>query len=77
MHDDPVLGALRELRAVDVSADRVKRLRSRCHKGLKMQHPQGRATRNLWRQGAGVAAAAWCALYLFETIRLVAAVYGF
>ena len=81
IHDNPVFDALRELRAYDVSADRVKRLRSRCHRGLQLQHQQGNASpsrgTSVWRRGAGVAAAAWCALYLFETIRRAAAVYGF
>jgi hypothetical protein len=80
VQEDPVLAALRELRTYDVSAARVERLRSRCHRGLK-QHSSTHVPRGseagVWARAVRVLAGAWCALYVFETIRQAAAVYGF
>jgi hypothetical protein len=79
--EDPVLAALRELRPCDVSAARARRLRSRCHRGLERQHAVKRAPRSgsadVWRRSVRVFAGAWCVIYLLETIRRAAAVYGF
>ena len=81
IQEDPVLAALRELRTCDVSAARVKRLRSRCHGGLKTQHSSRHVPRSsgagAWQRPVRVFAGTWCVLYLFETIRRAAAVYGF
>ncbi len=38
VQQDAVLGALRELRAHDVSAARAARLRRECHDALRRQH---------------------------------------
>ena len=76
---DEVLATLRELRTYDVSSARKQRLRTRCHSGLTMQDsrqlPRSREA-GVWRAGR-VLAGAWCVLYLFETLRRAAAVYGF
>ena len=77
---DAVFARLRELRPYDVSSARAQRLRSRCHSGLTMQDSSTQVPRSteagVWRAGR-VLAGAWCALYLFETLRRAAAVYGF
>ena len=77
---DAVLAALRELRTYDVSAVRAQRLRTRCHRGLTMPDSYRYLPRSseagVWRAGR-VLAGAWCVLYLFETLRRAAAVYGF
>jgi hypothetical protein len=81
IHGDPILATLRELPTYDLRADRAERLRTRCHSGLTMhdssrQSPQGRET-GVWPRAVRVVAGAWCVLYLVETIRRAAAVYGF
>jgi hypothetical protein len=81
IHGDPVLATLRELPTYDVRADRAERLRTRCHGGLTMhgsatQSPQ-RSLAGGWPRAVRVVAGAWCVLYLVETIRRAAAVYGF
>jgi hypothetical protein len=78
---DAVLATLlRELRTYDVSSARAQRLRTRCHSGLTMQHSSSHLPRSreagAWRAGR-VIAGAWCVVYLFETLRRAAAVYGF
>lgn len=77
---DPVLAILRELRTYDVSPSRAQRLRIRCHGGLTMQDSSSHLTPSsgagVWRAGR-VLAGAWCVVYLFETLRRAAAVYGF
>lgn len=81
IQEDPVFGALRELRTYDLSPDRAQRLRSRCHRRLKTQHSSRHVPRGsgagIWRRAVRVLAGAWCVVYLLETIRRAAAVYGF
>jgi hypothetical protein len=81
IHGDPVLATLRELRPYDVRSDRAERLRTQCHRGLTMQDSSrpspGRSEAGVWRRAVRVLAGAWCVLYLVETIRRAAAVYGF
>ena len=77
---DAVLATLRELRTYDVIPARAQRLRTRCHSGLMRQDSSRHLPRSreagVWRAGR-VLAGAWCVLYLFETLRRAAAVYGF
>jgi hypothetical protein len=78
--DDPLVAALQELRAYDVSPARADRLRAQCHKRLEAQDAARHLSRSearLWRQVAGVLAGVWCVLYLLETIQRAAAVYWF
>jgi len=78
--EDPVLDALRELRTYDVSPARVERLRSRCHRGLRQhasRHLPQSDEASVWPRAARVLAGAWSAVYVFETLRRAAAVYGF
>jgi hypothetical protein len=77
---DAVLATLGELRTYDVGAARAQRLRTRCHRALAMQvssrdMPRSREAGG-WRTGR-VLAGVWCVLYVFEILRLAAAVYGF
>ena len=79
--NDPVLAALRGLRTCDVGPAHAQRLRSRCHSGLETRDssrhsPAGRDIR-MRQRVAGAVGAVWCVLYLLETIRRAAAVYGF
>jgi hypothetical protein len=77
--DDPVLAALHELHACDVSAARAQRLRARCQTYLKTQgvsrHLPLTSRAGVWRALRALAAA-WCVVYLVETLRRAAAVYG-
>jgi hypothetical protein len=79
MTDDPILQTLRELPSFDVRAGRARRLRERCQRSLAGRtaiaraRPDDQRTRLTLRVLAGV----WCGVYLFETIRRAAAVYGF
>lgn len=81
IQEDPVLSALRELRSHDVSPARVQRLRAECHKLLNAPVSSTHAPRvsevRVWRRAVRALAGAWCVLYLLETIRRAAAVYGF
>jgi hypothetical protein len=77
---DPVLAALQELRAYDISPARAERLRARCQKRLEAQDSarhHSRSEARLWQQVVGVLAGVWCVLYLLETIQRAAAVYWF
>jgi hypothetical protein len=78
---DPVLAALRELPTYDVRSDRAERLSAQCHSGLAAQDSSGqsplRSEAGVWPRAVRVVAGAWCVLYLVETIRRAAAVYGF
>ncbi len=79
--DDRVLAALRQLRAYDVSAARAERLRTRCHRRLGTQAASAPVPRSreagVWPRTMSGLAGAWCVVYFLETIRRVAAVYGF
>lgn len=80
--EDPILGALGELCARDVSGARAHSLRMRCHAALRSQTPRrsvrpSRDTRPWKRVVVCGLAGGWCAVYLFETIRRAAAIYGF
>lgn len=79
MTDDPILQTLRELRRFDVSAVRAQRLRNRCQRSLAGQKAIEPARRDdeRTRLTLRVLAGVWCGVYLFETIRRAAAVYGF
>jgi hypothetical protein len=82
VRNDPVLAALRELRVLDVDDVRAHRLRRRCRAALGPGSPPAIAAAvaeaAFWRRTAGpVLVGAWCAIYLVETLRQAAAVYGF
>jgi hypothetical protein len=81
VQEDAVLAALRELRTYDVGPGRAQSLRAQCHNALTMQPTPGHSPPNseagVWRRAVRVLAGAWCVLYLVETIRRAAAVYGF
>jgi hypothetical protein len=74
-----VAAALAGLRLHDVGPARAERLRARCHTALARQAPSrrlaGRGRRGVPR-AVQIVAAAWCFLYVFETLRRAAAVYG-
>ena len=78
---DQVLATLRELPTYDVRYDRAQRLSTQCHRGLAMQdsssHSPRRSGAGVWRRAVSVLMGAWCVLYLVETVRRAAAVYGF
>lgn len=81
IQDDPLIAALLELRTYDVSPARAERLRTRWHNRLPTQdssrHLPGSSDGGAWPRAVRVIVGAWCAVYLFETIRRAAAVYGF
>ena len=81
IQSDPVMAALRELRTFDVSPARARRLRARSLGRLETRDSAGDgihvARTSPWHHAARLLAGAWCALYLVETIRRAAAVYGF
>ena len=82
VRDDAVLASLSALGTCDVGRPRAERLRRHCHDALRVAKtpplaggaiPEGSA----WRRMVGPAiAGAWCAIYLFETIRRAATFYG-
>jgi hypothetical protein len=78
--DDRLFAALRELGSCDVSPAYAQDLRSRCHRGLQASdlptHVPRSNVESVWRV-LGMLAGAWCVLYLLETMRQAAAVYGF
>ncbi len=78
---DPVLDILRELRAYDVRSGRAARLGSQCRKRLALpdspRHSSQRGEAGVWRRAMSVLAGGWCVLYVVETVRRAAAVYGF
>ena len=78
--EDTVLAALRTLPPCDVSPGHAERLRARCRARLEGPDPltSPPAARELgpWQLAAGVFAAAWCVVYVLETLRRAAAVYG-
>lgn len=77
---DPVLAAVSGLPPHDVDDIRAHRLRARCRAALRAQHATApaRTSGTLWRRTVGPAlVATWCALYLLETVRRAAAIYGF
>jgi hypothetical protein len=81
LQDDPLFAALRELPAQDLSPVRAQQLRRRCHRRLQTQAasrllaPSGEPS--AWSRAVRVAVAAWCLVYVLETIRHAAAVYAF
>ena len=77
-HDDAVSAGLRLLLPEDVSAARAQRLRERCHRELRKRTAPAVAQRPaVWRRTIGPALiGAWSAVYLIETIRTAAALYG-
>jgi hypothetical protein len=77
--DDPILDALRDLRRYDVSSARAQRLRDRCHRTLQAQRAspaQADVEARRPRRAVWMLAAAWCCVYLLETIRRAVSVYG-
>jgi hypothetical protein len=83
LQEDPVLATLRELRPHDVRRARAERLRTRCHTGLRASPPEPPRQvaqfggTHAWPQAVRVVAGAWCLIYVLETIRRAAAVYGY
>jgi hypothetical protein len=78
---DPLLAALSELRTYDLSPARAQRLRARCQNRLEMEagerpSPNDREG-SVWPRAVRILACAWCVVYLLETIRRAAAIYGF
>jgi hypothetical protein len=74
---EALMTALGELRTYDVSAIRADRLRARCHRVLEMRSAPACPSDGLsWPPVVRLLAGAWCIVYLFETIRRTAAVYG-
>ena len=82
MTDDEEIAVamLRLPQPVDVSRARAQRLRERCHHELRKRtapQPVGEGGQ-VWRRTIGPALiGAWSAVYLFETLRAAATVYGF
>ena len=79
--DEIVLAAMRLLPSDDVSAGRARSLRERCHGELPKRSPslpaESRAS-VAWRRHVGPALiGAWSAIYLIQTLRTAAALYGF
>jgi hypothetical protein len=81
IHPDALLAALRELRTFDVSPARAQRLRARCQSRLKMEAGERQSLKDsegsVWPRAVRILACAWCVVYLLETIRRAAAIYGF
>jgi hypothetical protein len=77
LHQDPVLAAMGELRTYDVSPALADRLRTRCHRELASRDASNRAAAGVWTRVAATLACAWSVVYLFETIRRAAVVFGF
>jgi hypothetical protein len=76
--DDPLLASLAALRTWDVPPRRVTNLRARCHAALRSAAITNDPGVPRWvRMLAPAATGAWCATYLFETLRRAAVVYGF
>jgi hypothetical protein len=78
---DPVLAILADLPVYDVSPARAQRLRTRCHRCLEPPDTSSHATwakeADAGRRAVSVLAGGWCVVYLLETIRRAAVVYGF
>ena len=81
MEDDEIaMAVLRLMPPADVSARRAQLLRTRCHRELRDRASRESAQRapQVWRQVVGPALiGAWSAIYLIETLRAAAALYGF
>jgi len=80
MDDEIAVAMLRLQRHEDVSAARARRLRERCHRELRKRTSPGTGDRSahVWRRMIGPALiGAWSAIYLIETLRSAAALYGF
>jgi hypothetical protein len=77
--DDEMVDAVLRLQSADVSAARAERLRARCHRELrKRTAPEPAPAARVWRQLVGPALiGAWSAIYLIQTLRTAAALYGF
>jgi hypothetical protein len=77
---DPALEVLQQLCTYDVGGDHARRLRGQCHSALETPDASRPVRPNRetdgWRRAIGVLAGAWCVLYVLETIRRAAAVYG-
>jgi hypothetical protein len=80
MDDDDLASAGLHLRPPeDVSAARAQRLRERCHRELRRRTAPEPARRSplVWRRMIGPALiGAWGVIYLIETFRSAAALYG-
>lgn len=82
VRNDPVLAALRHLRGHDVDQLRAHRLRARCRAALASDRRAADASATMdaapWRRIVAPALLGfWCAIYVVEIVRRVAALYGF
>ena len=77
--DEMAVAVLRLVPPQDVSAARAQRLRERCHAGLRATTASSPGSHGMvWRRMIGPALlGAWSAIYLIETFRAAAALYGF
>jgi len=81
--NDDILAAVAGLRTPDVSQQRARQLRRRCHAGLQAQaapKPSAalvtRTNGTVFRRLVGPAlGGAWCLAYLVELVRRAAALY--
>jgi hypothetical protein len=77
--DEIALAMMRLLPPQDVTGGRAQRLRERCHRELHGRTTAAAEARAalVWRRTVGPALiGAWSAIYLIETIRTAAALYG-
>lgn len=65
------LAGLDGLRLHDVGETHATRLQARCHARLQAQEAATGAAGEitLWRKAGPAVAGAWCAIYVFETLR--------
>jgi hypothetical protein len=79
--DETALATLRQLPSDDVSGRRAQSLRERCHVELRQRSATLPAESRIsvaWRRHVGPALiGAWSAIYLIQTLRTAAALYGF
>ena len=79
--DDPILAAVASLKTGDVSRNRARRLRRRCHAVLQTESEPGTPAVTVTigtafqRIIAPALGGAWCLAYLVEIVRRAAAVY--
>lgn len=78
--NDPVLAAIKSLRAYDLTASRTHRLRVRCHRVLKAterKRTEASSDEPGWPSRiAPLLLGVWCVMYVMETVRLAMRIYG-